>query len=175
MPGPIAGQGPERSRIEEIPPSVLGAEGHLGAEKARRSERSPGHVEGLPLQQRRAQSLRRPVHRGGQAGRAGSHDHHVIRRLRRPDVRPERLGHLCVRGVGQHRAGVERHHGPGGPAHAEAAQGRAALRGVGAVEPERDVVAGQQVAELVDPGRRLLSDDGHRLEPPAPLAPPLLQ
>ncbi len=45
------------------------------------------------------------------------------------------------------------------------------------MKAERGAAAGQQVAELVDPGRGLVPDHGHQnpLGRPALLAPPLLQ
>ena len=43
------------------------------------------------------------------------------------------------------------------------------------MEPERDAVTGQQVEDLVNPGRRLRPDHGNRRELAALLAPPLLE
>jgi hypothetical protein len=43
------------------------------------------------------------------------------------------------------------------------------------VESERDAVAGEQILDLVRPGMKVLADNGDRLVPSAPLAPPLRQ
>ena len=43
------------------------------------------------------------------------------------------------------------------------------------MKAERDVIAGQHVADLVDPGRGIVPDHRDQLGPPALLAPPLLQ
>jgi hypothetical protein len=59
--------------------------------------------------------------------------------------------------------------------HAEPPQRRPALRGVAGIKAERDVIAGQHVADLVDPGRGIVPDHRDHLGPPALLAPPLLQ
>jgi len=132
-------------------------------------------AERLPLQHRGARPLRRPVHGRGQARRAGAHDHHVIGQPGRPDCVSQRFGHLGVGRVHEHSAGVERHHRPGGPGHAQLLKHGPALLGVAAQEAERDVVTAQQVADLVDPGGRILPDHRDRLKTPAQLPPPLLK
>src|SRR5215471_19439238 len=92
-----------------------------------------------------------------------------------PYLLPERLGCLGVGRVYQHDPGVQRQHRPSGLDHAQPPQCRLALWRVAGIKAERDVIAGQQVADLMDPGRAIVPEYRDRLAPPALLAPPLIQ
>ena len=101
------------------------------------------------LQDHGGQTLRRAVHRRGQASRARPDHGHVVAPLPRLSLHADRLGHLRVRRVGKDPAVEQHHRGPGAPGRPGLPEQALPLRAPGVVEAERDAVAPEQLAELV--------------------------
>jgi hypothetical protein len=129
----------------------------------------------LRLQQGRAQPLRGSVHGRGQPGRSATDHGDVIGVRGRPGGGRQRLGDLGKGGIAQDQAVEGDHHRELLGGRADLLQQRAALLGVSRQEAVQDLVAGQQVPELMGAGRPLLTDHLDGLETGTVQLRPLVQ
>ena len=139
----------------------LGAGDAVGeAEVVLDPARGPGlPARGHAFDEHGPQALRASVHRCAEAAGAPAHDHEVAEVARRGRGQARPVGDLVVVGLHERLAlGGDEHRQPVGPQTGGLEQ-PGALGVVGEVEPEGDLVAGQEVAELVRPRRPPVADD----------------
>jgi len=104
----------------------------------------------LTLHHHGAQPLRRPVHRGGQASRAGAHNAHVIQRLPGAGTQPQRASEIKGRRRAERLAVGDQHErqiGRGGVG--EVVQPAALGVALDVIPPVRHVVTGQEHLDVV--------------------------
>ena len=143
--------------VGEVRPADAALEAQVVADQRAGAGLPAGHHR---FQDHRAQPLRGGVDRGGEAGRPGADDGHVVPPAVRPDAHAQRGHQRGVRRVLQDGAveqGDDRERRRTGLRDQRPALGR-----VGVVEPVRDRDPAQHVAQLVRPGGVPVAGDPQR-------------
>ena len=113
----------------------------------------------------RAQALRGGIDRGGETARAGADDREIARRARRARGSPSASASSALVGSWSTRPSNVSTAGKRGSIDAELLDELAAGLGLRVVEPVRDAVAFEEIAQLVAARRGILADHAHELEP----------
>ena len=160
---------------------------HLGAEPLCLRDRAPGQLAAadagreaeivldlragarlparrMPIEQQRPQSLGGAVHRGGEPGRSGAHDHEVVEIARRGQRSAEALGHLARLRVAQRGAVLEEQRRQLAGVDAGGVEQAARVRIALDVEPAiGNEIAGEEVLDGVRARRPLVADQPQSL------------